>query len=115
MFANWFNIDLAKKIVSLYDGNLLKGVEIKNLATDSYGYSKDNVIYINFNKIFSQFKDKKKILMEIAATIFHECCHKTDRQKTGRTNEWEVKAKEKAFLAWVERNWETMIKGLHDY
>jgi hypothetical protein len=71
------------------------------------------VIRVNVKKIMDQFPgDTKRAVLEIAATIIHECRHEIDRRDTGQTNEQGPKAEEQAFLRWAEQNWDNIAKRL---
>lgn len=70
-------------------------------------------IRVNIKKIMDQFKgDDKKILLEIASTIIHECIHEVERRDTGNTTEGSAQNAERAFLRWAEQNWNNIATRL---
>lgn len=99
---------IALQLVQKYDNNLLHGIiAIMNLETNAYGETEqesEGIIRVNVNKIIEKFRgDDKKIILEIASTIIHECVHKAERRNSGGTSEGGAKEAEQRFLKWANQ------------
>lgn len=71
------------------------------------------VIRVNVKKIMNKFiGDDKRIVLEIAATIVHECTHEIERRDTGNTSEGSAQNAERMFLQWAETNWNMIAQKL---
>lgn len=72
-------------------------------------------IHVNVRRIMKQFPgDIKRILLEIASTIIHECRHEIERRETGMTSEQGPVAEEHAFLRWAENNWSKIYQNVNN-
>ena len=71
-----------------------------------------DIIHVNVQKHLSAHGDSMAAVLEIASTIVHECTHELEMQSTGRTSEAGPLAAEKAFMAWVNKNWQTIRSSI---
>jgi hypothetical protein len=63
-----------------------------------------DTIHVNVARIMREAGSDFEAIMEIAATIIHECTHESERETTGSTSEAGPVAAEHRFMAWVEQN-----------
>lgn len=67
-----------------------------------------DVIRVNVQKHLATHGDSMAAVLEIASTIVHECTHELELQTTGTTSESGPQAAERAFMSWVQKNWQTI-------
>lgn len=67
-----------------------------------------DVIHVNVQKHLATHGDSMAAVLEIASTIVHECTHELEMQTTGKTSEVGPQAAERAFMAWVQKSWQTI-------
>lgn len=90
--------------------NRLPTVVIKQYVPDidERQIQPSDVIHVNVQKHLAAHGDSMATILEIASTIVHECTHELEMQATGRTSEAKPQAAERAFMTWVQRNWQTI-------
>ena len=90
--------------------NRLPTVVIKQYVPDidERQIQPSDVIHVNVQKHLAAHGDSMAAILEIASTIVHECTHELEMQATGRTSEAKPQAAERAFMTWVQKNWQTI-------
>ena len=90
--------------------NRLPTVVIKQYVPDidERQIQPSDVIHVNVQKHLAAHGDSMATILEIASTIVHECTHELEMQATGRTSEAKPQAAERAFMTWVQKNWQTI-------
>jgi hypothetical protein len=71
---------------------------------DEKRIKESDTIHVNINRIVKESKTDLDAVLQIAATIVHECTHEMEREETGQTSEVGPQRAEREFMNWAKQN-----------
>ena len=71
---------------------------------DEKQIKESDTIHVNINRIVKESKTDLDAVLQIAATIVHECTHEMEREETGQTSEVGPQKAEREFMNWAKQN-----------